>query len=471
MDLNNLTIKKTSESLRNKEFSATELTKEFLKEIKKTDERIGAYLAVLEDLSLRQASEADEKIALGQVSELTGIPLAIKDNILIRKQKCTGGSKILENYIAPYDATVIKNLKSCNAIFIGKTNMDEFAMGSSTENSAYKKTKNPNDPERVPGGSSGGSAAAVAANMCLGSLGSDTGGSIRQPAAFCGVVGFKPTYGAVSRYGLMAMASSLDQIGPFAKTVEDAEIIFSSICGKDGMDSTSADYKNLRLPKKDIKGLKIGVPKEYFGEGIDRRIADKIMEAVKKFETVGAQIKEISLPHSKYAIAVYYIIMPSEVSSNLARYDGIKYGLSRQEGGLVDVYTSSRREGFGAEVRRRIMLGTYTLSAGYYDAYYLKAQKVRAKISEDFSDAFRDVDLIMGPVTPTLPFKFGEKSADPLSMYLEDIYTVPVNLAGLPAISVPCGVIDGLPVGLQIIGNHFDEEAIFEAGKFYERSS
>lgn len=469
MDLRELTIKKATESLRKKEFSATELAKGFLEEIKKTDENIGAYLSVLEDMSLKQAGEADEKIVSGQGNALTGIPLAIKDNILIRGERCTGGSKILEDYIAPYDATVIERLKSQNAVFIGKTNMDEFAMGSSTESSAYKKTKNPHDLERVPGGSSGGSAAAVAANECLGSLGSDTGGSIRQPAAFCGVVGFKPTYGTVSRYGLMSMASSLDQIGPFAKTVEDAEIIFDSICGKDCMDSTSVDYGKLRLPMKEMKGLKIGVPKEYFSEGIDKRIADKVMEAIKRFEVAGAQIKEISLPHSKYAIAVYYIIMPSEVSSNLARYDGIKYGLSKQEGSLMDVYTSSRREGFGAEVRRRIMLGTYTLSAGYYDAYYLKAQKVRAKITGDFTDAFKDVDLIMGPVTPKLPFKFGEKSADPLSMYLEDIYTVPVNLAGLPAISVPCGNVEGLPVGLQVIGNHFDEATIFEAGKFFEK--
>lgn len=469
MDIRGLTIKKASEALKKKEFSATELAKGFLEEIKKIDENIGAYLSVLEDSSLKQAGEADEKIIAGQGSALTGIPLAIKDNILVRGERCTSGSKILENYIAPYDATVIERLKSQNAVFIGKTNMDEFAMGSSTESSAYKKTRNPHDLERVPGGSSGGSAAAVAANECLGSLGSDTGGSIRQPAAFCGVAGFKPTYGTVSRYGLMSMASSLDQIGPFAKTVEDAEIIFDSICGKDGMDSTSVDYGKLRLPMKKMKGLKIGVPKEYFSEGIDKRIADKVMEAIKRFEVAGAQIKEVSLPHSKYAIAVYYIIMPSEVSSNLARYDGIKYGLSKQEGSLMDVYTSSRGEGFGTEVRRRVMLGTYALSAGYYDAYYLKAQKVRAKITGDFIDAFKEVDLIMGPVTPTLPFKFGEKSADPLSMYLEDIYTVPVNLAGLPAISVPCGDIDGLPVGLQIIGNHFDEATIFEAGKFFEK--
>lgn len=468
MNLSNLTIKKVSEFLKNKEFSAVELAKETINHIKKTDEEIGAYLSVLEDMAIGEAGEADDRIAKGEQHNLTGIPIAIKDNILIKGKASTAGSKILENYIAPYDATVIKKLRLQRAVFVGKTNMDEFAMGSSTESSAFKKTKNPKSLDRVPGGSSGGSAAAVAADMCLGSLGSDTGGSIRQPAAFCGVVGFKPTYGAVSRYGLMAMASSLDQIGPIAKTVEDAEIIFNAICGKDKMDATSVYYEKSKLSAKKIDKIKIGIPKEYFGEGIDSRLAEKVMAAVKKFESAGAEIKEISLPHSKYAIAVYYIIMPSEVSSNLARYDGIKYGLSRQEGELSDVYANSRKDGFGAEVRRRILLGTYTLSAGYYDAYYLKAQKVRTKIREDFDNAFNEVDLIMGPVTPTLPFKFGEKSNNPLAMYLEDIYTVPVNLVGLPAISVPCGDIDGLPASLQIIGRHFDESTIFEAGKFYE---
>lgn len=467
MDIKKITIKSASESLKNGEFSSVELTKAVLENIKKNDGEIGAYLSVFENQAMKQAEEADKKIAEGKTMDLTGIPLAIKDNILIKGEKCTAGSKILENYEAVYDATVVEKLKSQNAVFVGKTNMDEFAMGSSTESSAFKKTKNPNDPERVPGGSSGGSAAAVVAEMCLGSLGSDTGGSIRQPAAFCGAMGLKPTYGAVSRYGLMSMASSLDQIGPFAKTVEDAEIIFNAICGKDKMDSTSVDYEKLKLPVKKISEMTIGVPKEYFGEGLDGRIADSVMQAIKRFESAGAKIQEISLPHSKYAIAAYYIIMPSEVSSNLARYDGIKYGFSKQEGDLADVYNNSRGEGFGAEARRRIMLGTYALSAGYYDAYYLKAQKVRTKIKEDFENAFKGVDLIMGPVAPTLPFKFGEKTADPLSMYLEDIYTVPVNLAGLPALSVPCGKIDNLPVGLQIIGKHFGELSIFEAGKYY----
>lgn len=471
MDLNNITIKKALEALRRKEFSSVELTKAILDNIEKTDGDIGAYLAVLGDSAIKQATVADEKIANSQFTDLLGIPIAIKDNILIKGEKSTSASKMLENYVASYDATVISKLKSQGTVFVGKTNMDEFAMGSSTESSAFKKTKNPHDLERVPGGSSGGSAAAVAANECLGSLGSDTGGSIRQPAAFCGVVGFKPTYGAVSRYGLMSMASSLDQIGPFAKTVEDAEIIFNVICGKDQKDSTSVDYEKSRKSPKKISEMTIGVPKEYFGEGIDSQIAQKINEAIKKFESAGAKIKEISLPHSKYAIAVYYILMPSEVSSNLARYDGIKYGFSKQEGNLSDVYQNSRGEGFGAEVRKRIMLGTYTLSAGYYDAYYLKAQKVRTKIKEDFQNAFKEVDLIMGPVTPTLPFKLGEKTKDPLSMYLEDIYTVPVNLAGLPAISLPCGKINHLPVGLQIIGNYFNETMIFEAGKFYEQTA
>lgn len=471
MDLNNITIKKALEALRRKEFSSVELTKAILDNIEKTDGDIGAYLAVLGDSAIKQATVADEKIANSQFTDLLGIPIAIKDNILIKGEKSTSASKMLENYVASYDATVISKLKSQGTVFVGKTNMDEFAMGSSTESSAFKKTKNPHDLERVPGGSSGGSAAAVVANECLGSLGSDTGGSIRQPAAFCGVVGFKPTYGAVSRYGLMSMASSLDQIGPFAKTAEDAEIIFNVICGKDQKDSTSVDYEKSRKSSKKISEMTIGVPKEYFGEGIDSQIAQKINEAIKKFESAGAKIKEISLPHSKYAIAVYYILMPSEVSSNLARYDGIKYGFSKQEGNLSDVYQNSRGEGFGAEVRKRIMLGTYTLSAGYYDAYYLKAQKVRTKIKEDFQNAFKEVDLIMGPVTPTLPFKLGEKTKDPLSMYLEDIYTVPVNLAGLPAISLPCGKINHLPVGLQIIGNYFNETMIFEAGKFYEQTA
>ena len=469
-NLESFTIKKAIDSLKKKEFSAVELAREVLANIKKTDDRIGAYLSALEDSALAQAKEADSQIAKSEYFDLLGIPLAIKDNILIKGEKCTAGSKILENYTALYDATVIKKLRMQYAVFLGKTNMDEFAMGSSTENSAFHKTKNPQDLERVPGGSSGGSAAAVASNQCLGALGSDTGGSIRQPAAFCGIVGFKPTYGAVSRYGLMAMASSLDQIGPLAKTVEDAEILFNAICGKDRMDATSVYYEKLKLPIKKINQMIIGVPKEYFDKGLDERIADKVMAAIKKFEQAGAKIKEISLPYSKYAIAVYYIIMPSEVSSNLARYDGIKYGFSRQEGDLIDVYLNSRDQGFGPEVKRRIMLGTYALSAGYYDAYYLKAQKIRAKIKGDFDDAFKDVDLIMGPVTPNLPFKFGEKTENPLSMYLEDIYTVPVNLAGLPAMSLPCGKIGDLPVGLQIIGKHFNEGTIFEAGKFYEQS-
>ena len=469
-NLESLTIKKATDSLKKKEFSAVELAREVLANIKKTDDRIGAYLSALEDSALAQAKEADSQIAKSEYFDLLGIPLAIKDNILIKGEKCTAGSKILENYTALYDATVIKKLRMQYAVFLGKTNMDEFAMGSSTENSAFQKTKNPQDLERVPGGSSGGSAAAVASNQCLGAFGSDTGGSIRQPAAFCGIVGFKPTYGAVSRYGLMAMASSLDQIGPLAKTVEDAEILFNAICGKDRMDATSVHYGELKLPIKKINQMTIGVPKEYFDKGLDERIADKVMAAIKKFEQAGAKIKEISLPYSKYAIAVYYIIMPSEVSSNLARYDGIKYGFSRQEGDLIDVYLNSRDQGFGPEVKRRIMLGTYALSAGYYDAYYLKAQKIRAKIKGDFDEAFKDVDLIMGPVTPNLPFKFGEKTENPLSMYLEDIYTVPVNLAGLPAMSLPCGKIGDLPVGLQIIGKHFDEGTIFEAGKFYEQS-
>jgi aspartyl-tRNA(Asn)/glutamyl-tRNA(Gln) amidotransferase subunit A len=399
---------------------------------------------------------------------------------LVEGVKCTAGSKILENYVAPYDATVVKKLKEAGAIILGKTNLDEFAMGSSTENSAFFPTKNPLDLERVPGGSSGGSAAAVAANFCVFSLGTDTGGSIRQPASFCGIVGLKPTYGSVSRYGLIAFASSLDQIGPMTKNVEDCKIVFEVIRGKDEMDSTSVNSKfkiqNSKLQFK-IQNLKIGVPKEYFIKGIDSEVEKAIKEAIKKYEEMGAKISEISLPHTEYALPCYYIIAPSEASANLARYDGIKYGYSKisnlksQISNLLDVYFESRGEGFGKEVRRRIMLGTFSLSIGYYDAYYLRAAKVRSLIIRDFERAFEKVDLIFTPTSPTLPFKLGEKIDDPLKMYLSDIFTVSVNLAGLPAISIPIGKVKNLPVGLQIIGKPFEEEKIFEVAKIYELST
>ncbi|OGZ33759.1 MAG: aspartyl/glutamyl-tRNA amidotransferase subunit A [Candidatus Portnoybacteria bacterium RBG_19FT_COMBO_36_7] len=481
MSLNKLTITKAADGLRKKQFSSLELTEAVFSQIKKTDEEIGAFLLLAEEEAQNQAKEIDKKLARGEkLGGIAGIPAAIKDNILVKGLKCTAGSKILENYLAPYDATVVSKLKEAGAVIIGKTNMDEFAMGSSTENSAFKKTKNPQDLSCVPGGSSGGSAAAVAANETIFALGSDTGGSIRQPAAFCGVVGLKPTYGAVSRFGLMAMASSLDQIGPLTKSVEDSQIVFDAIYGKDRLDSTSVASK-FQNPA-DIGNLRIGLPKEYFAQGLEPEVEKSVRSAIEKFSDSGAKIKEISLPFSEYALACYYIIMPSEVSANLARYDGIKYGLSKERDNLLNVYLASRQEGFGDEVRRRVMLGTYTLSAGYYDAYYLKAQKVRTLIKRDFEKAFREVDLIMTPTSPTPAFKLGEKIEDPIKMYLSDIYTVPMNLAGLPALSLPCGRAvrgsgsaepggssGGLPISLQIIGPQWSEPKIFSAALYFEK--
>jgi len=472
MEVYNFTIKEAHEKLVNKEITSVQLTKDYLDQIEKTDKDINAFLTVSRELALKQAEKVDEKIKNNEeISLLAGIPVAIKDNILVVGEKCTSSSKILENYIAPYDATVIKKLKDADCVIIGKTNMDEFAMGASTETSAYKVTKNPNDLERVPGGSSGGSAAAVAANECVYALGSDTGGSIRQPASFCGVVGMKPTYGAVSRYGLMAMASSLDQIGPITKTAEDAKIVFDVISGKDPLDSTSVKLQSSNNSNtKSLKDLVVGLPKEYFLKGVINPDVEKnIKEAIKKYESLGVRFQEISLPNTEYALAVYYIIMPCEVSANLARFDGIKYGLSEKADNLLDVYLKSRENGFGEEVRRRIILGTYALSSGYYDAYYLKAQKVRTLIKKDFEEAFKKVDLIMTPVSPFPAFKIGEKIQDPLSMYLSDIFTISLNLAGLPGISIPCGKIDKLPVGLQIIGPHFSEELILSTAQAFEK--
>jgi len=477
MKVDQLTIREFHQGLKNKDFSALEACQFFLNKIKKEDKKINSFLHLSEELALMQAREIDEMIASGrEISLLAGVPCAIKDNILVKDIKCTAGSKILKNYIAPYDATVVRKLKEQKAIILGKTNLDEFAMGSSTENSAFFPTKNPFDLERVPGGSSGGSAAAVAANFCFFALGSDTGGSIRQPASFCGVVGLKPTYGTVSRYGLIAFASSLDQIGPITKSVEDCKIVFDVIKGKDDLDSTSIklNESNLKSEILNLKSLKIGVPKEYFIEGIDPEVDKVIRNAIQKYEEWGAEIEEVSLPHTEYALACYYIIAPSEASANLARYDGIKYGYSKisnlksQISNLLDVYLYSRGEGFGPEVRRRIMLGTYALSAGYYEAYYLRAQKVRTLIKKDFEKAFEKVDFIFTPVSPTLPFKIGEKISDPLAMYLSDIFTISVNLAGLPALVLPCGKSNGLPIGLQIIGNYFKEEKIFQIANFFE---
>jgi len=473
MNLNKLTIKQASHGLAKKEFSAVELTEATLNQIKKRDKDIYAYLTLTEELALSQAKRIDKKIANKEkIGLLAGIPVAVKDIILVEGVRCTAGSKILENYIAPYDATIIKKLKQSGAIIVGKTNLDEFAMGSSTENSAFGPTKNPYDLERVPGGSSGGSAAALAADECIYALGSDTGGSIRQPASFCGVVGLKPTYGAVSRYGLIAFASSLDQIGPITKTAEDAQIVFDAIKGKDEMDSTSLNPPDkIQNSKFKIQNLRIGLPEEYFVKGIDPAVEKIVKKAISQYEKMGAKVMEVSLPHTEYALSAYYIIQPAEASANLARYDGIKYGLSEEANDLLGVYLQTRQHGFGNEVRRRIMLGTYTLSAGYYEDYYIKAQKVRTLIKEDFNKAFEKVDVLMTPVSPTTAFKLGEKIDDSVAMYLSDIYTVSLNLAGLPSISIPCGKVGKLPIGLQIIGQQFDDEKIIKIAQEYEDRS
>jgi len=464
-----MTVKEIHQSLIRKEFSALELCRNYLVEIKKENKRINAFLDVSEELALSQAKEIDALVSQKKkIPLLAGVPCAIKDNILVEGIPCTAGSKILENYVAPYDATVIKRLKDQGAVILGKTNLDEFAMGSSTENSAFGPTRNPHDLTRVSGGSSGGSAATVAADLSVFSLGSDTGGSIREPAAFCGVVGLKPTYGAVSRYGLIAMASSLDQIGPITKTVEDAKIVFETIRGKDELDSTSVETKTSNF-KLQISNLKIGVPKEYFIKGIDAEVEKIIRSAIKKYEQMGAKIEEVSLPHTAYSMATYYIITPCEISANLARYDGIKYGFSDRQGkDLMEIYLNSRGKKLGDEVRRRIILGTYALSAGYYEAYYLRAQKVRTLIREDFNKVFEKVEAIFTPVSPTPAFKIGEKIDDPLLMYLCDVFTAPASLAGLPAVSIPIGKVGNLPVGLQIIGKHFEEEKILEIAKAYD---
>ncbi len=463
-------IKETKKGLIDKKFSCFELTKAFLSKIKKENSKLNTFLNTSDELALEQAKKVDKKLSKNQkIDLLEGIPIAIKDNILVEGYLATAGSKILENYKAVYDATVISKIKKAGMIILGKTNMDEFAMGSSTENSAFGTVKNPHDIMRVPGGSSGGSTAAVAANQCIVALGSDTGGSIRQPASFCGVTGFKPSYGAVSRHGLIAMASSLDQIGPIAKTVEDAKLVFDVIKGQDEMDSTTLDLKT-KNRKVEVKNLCIGVPKEYFEEGINKEVKKAVKKAINDFEKQGAKIKEISLPYTKYGLAVYYIIMPAEISANLARYDGVKYGFSKGINNLLQNYLQTRAQGLGKEVRRRIILGTYVLSAGYWDAYYDKAQKVRTLIKKDFEKAFSNakVDIILTSTSPTTAFKIGEKK-DPLMMYLSDIYTTPASLAGLPAISVPCGKINNLPTGLQIIGPQFQDNLVLEVAKLYEK--
>lgn len=480
--LKDLTIKKIHEGLKNKEFTAFELTKEFFDYIETRDAEVQAYLSLDKVGALAAAEKVDIAIAKGEdIGPLAGVPMAIKDNLLVKGLPATAASKILENYTAVYDATVIMKLKEAGVVFLGKANMDEFAMGSSTENSAFKKTKNPHDLERVPGGSSGGSAAAVAAHMAAAALGTDTGGSIRQPASLCGVVGLKPTYGAVSRSGAIAMASSLDQIGPLTKTVEDAAIVFDAIKGYDPLDATSVDAQygeELLHPQlENIKKLRVGLPKEYFVEGMDDYTKSEINKAIEKIKSLGLEVKEISLPNTKHALSCYYIIMPAEVSSNVARFDGIRYGrldeLQKDEPkNLLDIYHKQRGKGFGREVRRRIMLGTYVLSSGYYDAYYAKAQKVRRLIKDDFDNAFKEVDVILTPVSPTAAFKIGEKTSDPLQMYLSDIFTLTLNLAGLPGVSIPVRTYEGtgeLPVGFQLIGKAFREADILGIGQFYER--
>jgi len=471
-----LTIHELHKKLKDKEVTAREAAEALLKRIKEVDPKIKAYLTVTEQEAMEGAQGADRRIAAGKASPLTGIPLAVKDNMCTQGIKTTCASKILENFIPPYDATVVKRIKEDGGVLLGKANMDEFAMGSSTENSRFTVTRNPWNLDTTPGGSSGGSAAAVAADACIAALGSDTGGSIRQPAACCGVVGMKPTYGRISRYGLVAFGSSLDQIGPITKDVEDCAILLNTVAGHDPLDSTSInlptpDYRKSLV--KDVKGWTVGVPTEFFVEGMDPEVEEQVGQAIRVLENQGATVKEISLPHTGYAVATYYIICTAEASSNLARYDGVKYGF-RAPGSkeLMDMYQETRSEGFGAEVKRRIMLGTYVLSSGYYDAYYRKASQVRTLIKEDFEKAFGQCDVIITPTAPTPAFRLGEKVQDPLQMYLSDIFTISVNLAGVPAISIPCGFsTGGLPIGLQIIGRHLEEERIIQAAYAFEQNT
>jgi aspartyl-tRNA(Asn)/glutamyl-tRNA(Gln) amidotransferase subunit A len=477
MELHQLTIHQLHDLLVKKKVSSREATEAFYRRIREVEGKIKAYLLLTEEEAFRQADQVDRKIAQGEeIGDIAGIPLGLKDILCTKGIQTTCASKILQGYIPFYDGTVIKKLKEKGTVFLGKLNMDEFAMGSSTENSGFQITHNPWDLERIPGGSSGGSAAAVAADECTAALGTDTGGSIRQPAACCGVVGLKPTYGRVSRYGLIAFASSLDQIGPITKDVEDCAHLLNAISGYDPCDSTSVnaevpDYK--QSLKRDIKGIRIGIPDEYFVEGMDPEVEKSVKEAVNSFKKWGAEIQRISLPHTEYAVAIYYIIATAEASSNLARYDGVKYGLrSREYRDLMEMYTQTRTKGFGKEVKRRIILGTYVLSAGYYEAYYRKASQVRTLMIEDFDEAFRKVDVIVSPTAPTPAFRIGEKTENPLQMYLSDIHTIPVNLAGIPAISIPCGFThEGLPIGLQIMGKPFDEGMLLRVAYTFEQNT
>ncbi|HEX3323297.1 MAG TPA: Asp-tRNA(Asn)/Glu-tRNA(Gln) amidotransferase subunit GatA [Terriglobales bacterium] len=471
------TIESVNRQIAEGKTSASAIAESYFSTIDAKDGEIGAFLALSKERAVAKAAEIDQLAKAGKpLPPLAGIPVAIKDVMVTRGVRTTAGSRILENFVPPYDCTAVARLESAGAVILGKLNCDEFAMGSSNENSAYKPVKNPRDTSRVPGGSSGGAAAAVAAGMAVVTLGSDTGGSIRQPASFCGVVGMMPTYGRVSRYGLIAFASSLDHIGPLTNTVKDAALVLRTIAGRDPMDTTSADVPvpdyvaELDIP---VRGLKVGIAKEYFGEGLDIEVRQAVERAVDELRSLGCEIVEVSLPHTEYAIPTYYIIATAEASSNLARYDGVRYGYrSRKARSLSEMYRRSRDDAFGAEVKRRIMLGTYVLSAGYYDAYYLKAQKVRTLLTRDFDEAFKKVDVIATPTSPTAAFRLGEKTDDPLAMYLADIYTVTADLAGIPGISIPCGMTkENLPIGLQLLGKHFDEATVLRVAHAYEQAS
>lgn len=477
MKLNELTVAEAAGKLKTRDISAEELTRSVLDHIERVDPAIGAYLTVDADGAMDQARAADQLLSNGDGHPLTGIPIALKDVLCTRGVRTTCASKILENFVPPYDATVVEKLKAAGAVLIGKTNMDEFAMGSSNENSGFHLTRNPWKLDRVPGGSSGGSAAAVAADMCLAALGSDTGGSIRQPASHCGVVGLKPTYGRVSRYGLVAFASSLDQIGPMGKSVTDCALLMEAIAGYDVRDSTSVpepvpDYTGGLGAS--ISGLAVGIPEEYATQGgLDPDVETAVKNAIRQLEALGAEVRTVNLPHTEHAVAAYYVIAPCEASSNLARYDGVRYGYrDKAQDDLIAMYHGTRSAGFGAEVRRRIILGTFALSAGYYDAYYGKASQVRTRIVDDFKTAFETCDVIVSPVAPTPAFKIGEKVDDPLTMYLTDIFTLSANLAGIPGISVPCGFSpEGLPIGLQVMGKHFDEQTLLKVAYAFEQSA
>ena len=470
--LYSLTAMQMKDLLEKKEVSSVEITKSVIDRIEKTDKDIQAYISYNFEDALKKAEKVDEKIAKGEaLGKMAGVPVAVKDNMCTRHLRTTCASKMLENFVPPYDATVVKKLYDNDAIIIGKTTMDEFAMGSSGENSAFQKARKPWDITRVPGGSSSGSAATVAASQVPVALGSDTGGSIRQPSSLCGIVGMKPTYGAVSRYGLVAFGSSLDQIGPMARTVDDAALLFETICGKDEMDATSKDYKYTRYGDS-VKGMKFGIPKQYFGDGISPEVKEKVYGAIETLKAQGAEIVEVSLPSTDYALSAYYIISSAEASSNLGRYDGVKYGYSgSKRGNLEELYVSSRSEGFGREVQRRIMLGTYVLSSGFYDAYYKKAKALQKNIAKEFNDVLSVCDAIITPLSPTTAFKIGEKSDDPLAMYAGDICTVTLNIAGLPGISVPCGFdTNNLPIGFQVIGKKFSESTLLTVAKCYENT-